>query len=79
MKILKYKWSSQNGTTYEQDIHVSKPGLIYRGILVFYYSLLLNDCDLNAKDIFLLECEYSKLYLRAEDAELRMELRLPAL
>jgi hypothetical protein len=35
--------------------------------------------SLNAKEIFLLECEYSKLYLRAEDEELRMELRLPAL
>jgi hypothetical protein len=59
---------------------------------VFYYCLLLSDSDLNVEEIFLLELKGRaeavwvsiavntlSSHLRAEDAELRMELRLPAL
>jgi hypothetical protein len=58
---------------------------------VIYSYLLFNVCDLNAKEIFLLELKRRggdcasitvntlSFHLRADDAELRMELRLPAL
>ncbi len=54
-KSFKCKWSRQYGTTtYAMDIHVQYLGHALSAP-EFYYSLLLNVCDVNANEIFHLE------------------------